>query len=184
MGRSRTTPGCPKGGLDDPNCAPRSPRNALGQLQRRSWNTPARSGAPPKRFCSAARCANSSQNDFFSFFVRRATSPMCVPHYFFRCFVDFARSCTHTHARDEKPRKNHRFGLENRAPGRPRRVWTAWSHAKSAQSSGKTHPERAGPPIFLEKPARRGWSSAKRRATRRFQGARPRRLRGIVKEYR
>ena len=181
MGRPRTSSGCPKDGLDDPNCAPRSPRNALGQLQRRSWNTPARHPSA----LAAQRAVRTARRTIFSRFLFVARLLRCVFRTIFFDVLLTSQEVARARTRETKNlEKTSVSASKIEVLGRPRRVWTAWSHAKSAQSSGKTHPERAGASIFLEKLARRGLSSAKRRAARRFQGARARGTRQPVKEPR
>ena len=112
QGRSGDAPGEPRAARRRPKASPGRPRDA-----------PRASGTTPKTLLSAARVVRRSQISAYGpiFECFRSTRESSEVRFvsllpvFYRC-----RTFCASNARGmEKPRKNGRFGVENRGPGRP-----------------------------------------------------------------
>ena len=92
-----------------------------------------------KRVACASPSPSSVRSEFLPDVGTLATNPKLEIRAPTQCFVRVRRSCRSVRTRSDKHRRNHHFGLENRAPERPESVSGAPGRAKS---SGKTQPER------------------------------------------
>ena len=110
--RPKTDLGTPRASQERPTASQIRPRDGFETL-------PDRLGTLSERVWSFEHCRTPSPNDFFTFFGDRAHTPMCFLYQFLQCFVGFGRSSSKTRATVENPGKSSRFGLRNRARGRP-----------------------------------------------------------------
>ena len=105
-------PRCAKSGQKSPKSVPRALRRRSKSFWGHSQDTRKRRSHRPTQLEAFA-------DRFFKVFGRRAAAPKCISYRSCQCVIDVGRFARQTLAARKKNRKNSRFGLQNRSPGRP-----------------------------------------------------------------
>ena len=137
--RSRGAPGCAKRAQEHSRSAP-------GTLPRRAQSDPGRSLSA---FASLNAVRGSRGSIFDRFLIDLGSMRRSSKVRFALVFTVFCRCrtlCISNVRRTQKPRKNSRFGLENRGLGHPRKAWTSrfeWQNGQVGRKSALEAPDRA-----------------------------------------
>ena len=150
--RPKADRGTPRAGQEWPGAVQKRPRGAPETLQEPPGPLPRRSEAP---FASPNAVGSACGSIFERFWSTRGSSEVrfvSLLPVFYRCRT----FCASNACRTQKPRKNSRFRLQNRGPGRPGDPRASKFERQNGQVERKSTSEvPAGPPKIFQWPRTR-----------------------------